>query len=224
MEHLYQGQAVAGGTYPAVIWKSFMELAFPYLERTDPAETWTPEYFPDPSYPYEVSRQVVWRNGKLMLDNGNCRGSFSLVYFETNGPARTAPCKPNEVDVPKVIGMKLADAEARLALQPLNTEVMYKPAKPLQRPGVVIDQVPRKGTLSSYDNVIVVLAKPVNGLVPNVVGLTLPKARAKLRSLGLRLAAGTFVQGSVGQVVAQQPRAGGAARPGMTVTLFIGRG
>ena len=47
--------------------------------------------------------------------------------------------------MPNVIGMKLGDAEQRLALQPLNAEVLYKPAKPLQRPDVVIDQVPRKG-------------------------------------------------------------------------------
>jgi serine/threonine-protein kinase len=135
-----------------------------------------------------------------------------------------APCKPNEVDVPNVIGMKLDKAKERLALQPLNAEVLYQPAKPLQRPGVVIRQIPKKGTLSSYDSVIVVLAKPVNGLVPDVVDLTLAEARAKLKSLGLRLQAGAFVQGRSGRVVSQQPRAGGAAKPGMTVTLFLGHG
>ena len=87
----------------------------------------------------------------------------------------------------------------------------------------MIRQLPKKGTLSSYDSVIVVLAKPVNGLVPNVVGLTLAEARAKLKSLGLRLRAGAFVQGRSGRVVAQQPRQGGAVKPGMTVTLFLGR-
>jgi beta-lactam-binding protein with PASTA domain len=111
--------------------------------------------------------------------------------------------------------MKLDAAKARLALQPLNAEVLYQKAKPLQRPGVVIRQIPAKGTLSSYDNVIIVLAKPVNGLVPSVVGLTLADARAKLKSLDLRLRAGAVV-------VAQQPRAGGALSPGMTVTLFLG--
>jgi beta-lactam-binding protein with PASTA domain len=69
-----------------------------------------------------------------------------------------------------------------------------------------------------------VLAKPVDGLVPDVEGLTLAEARAKLKSLGLRLSAGAFVQGPSGHVVAQEPRAGGAAKPGMTVTLFLGHG
>ena len=224
MKNLYHGQPVMGGTYPALIWKSFMENAFKYLEKTDPSGLWEPQYFTNPSYPYSVSKQVVWRNNKLMLDNGNCKGSFSLVYFSGSGPTSVAPCKPNEVDVPNVIGMKLDKAKERLALQPLNAEVLYQPAKPLQRPGVVIRQIPKKGTLSSYDSVIVVLAKPVNGLVPDVVDLTLAEARAKLKSLGLRLQAGAFVQGRSGRVVSQQPRAGGAAKPGMTVTLFLGHG
>jgi membrane peptidoglycan carboxypeptidase len=224
MEHLYHDRPVAGGTFPALIWKSFMESAFAYLEKTDPSGGWEPQYFPNASYPYSVTKQVVWRDSKLMLDNGNCRSSFPLVYFDGSGPTDIAKCKPNEVDVPNVIGMKLDKAEQRLALQPLSAEVLYKPAKPLQRPNVVIDQVPRKGTLSSYDSVIVVLAKPVNGLVPNVVGLTLLQARAKLKSLGLRLGAGGFMQGSPGRVVAQRPRAGGAVKPGMTVSLVVGRG
>ncbi len=224
MDHLYHGQPVMGGTYPALIWKSFMENAFSYLEKKDPSGQWGPEYFPSPSYPYSVPKQVVWRNDKLMLDNGNCRSSFSLVYFLGSGPLSTARCKPNEVEVPYVVGMKLDKAQSRLAQQPLNAEVLYQKAKPLERPGVVIRQIPKKGTLSSYDNVIVVLAKPVNGLVPDVVGLTLPDARAKLKSLNLRLQAGAFVQGRSGQIVAQQPRAGVAATPGMTVTLFLGRG
>lgn len=223
MDNLYHGRPVMGGTYPAEIWKAFMENAFEYLEESDPSGGWEPQYFSSPYYPYSVSKQVVWRDNKLMLDNGNCRNSFPLVYFSGGGPASVAQCKPNEVEVPNVVGMKLDDARERLALQPLNTEVLYQKAKPLQRPGVVIRQIPKKGTLSSYDNVIVVLAKPVNGLVPDVVGLSLAEARAKLRSLDLRLQAGAFVHGRSGQVVAQQPRAGGAVKPGMTVTLFLGR-
>ena len=30
----YKGKPVAGGTYPAEIWKSFMQLALPYLDRS----------------------------------------------------------------------------------------------------------------------------------------------------------------------------------------------
>src|SRR6476469_8442068 len=40
----FNGQAVAGGTYPALIWKSFMERALPYLHDR-------PESFPSVSFP-----------------------------------------------------------------------------------------------------------------------------------------------------------------------------
>src|SRR5436190_3530223 len=40
----YEGGPVAGGTYPALIWKAFMEKALPYLHDA-------PESFPPPSYP-----------------------------------------------------------------------------------------------------------------------------------------------------------------------------
>jgi penicillin-binding protein 1A len=224
MENLYHGDPVAGGTYPALVWKSFMESAFSYLSQRDPSGGWEPESFPEPSYPYSTTKQVVWRDGSLKLDNGYCRYGFPLVYFAGYGPDKVAQCKPNEVEVPRVIGMKLTDAQARLAQQPLESEVLYKPAEPLQRPGIVLDQIPRRGHLSSYDKVILVLAKPTAGLIPDLVGLTLPQARAKLRALNLRPELGAFVEGRPGRVVAQRPKAGGAAEQGMSVTLAVGRG
>ena len=108
MEHLYHGRPVFGGTYPALIWKSFMELAFPYLERTDPGGSWEPQYFSNPSYPYSVSKQVVWRNNKLMLDNGNCRHSFPLDYFDTFGPHQ-----PRQVQAQRGRGAERDRDEAR---------------------------------------------------------------------------------------------------------------
>ena len=48
----YHGGPVAGGTYPALIWKAFMEKALPYLHK--PALD-----FPSPQIPYSSSRSVV---------------------------------------------------------------------------------------------------------------------------------------------------------------------
>ena len=95
------------------------------------------------------------------------------------------------------------------------------PAAPLQRTGVVIGQIPRKGTLSSYDKVTLVLAKPLHGTVPKIVGLRLPQARAKLRRLKLRPAL-RFGAGKPGRVLTQQPRAGVAAAPGMKIRITVG--
>jgi penicillin-binding protein 1A len=211
----YHGEAVAGGTFPAEIWRVFTQLA---LAGTDP------ESFPTYSYRYATSKRVVWRDGRLQLDNGHCRDTALVSYFAGHGPARTANCKPNEVDVPRVTGLTLARAKLRLAVQPLTPNIVYKPAKPRQRLDLVLDQFPRRGRLSSYDTVTLVLAKPLDGVVPKVVGLAVQDARRRLRSRGLVPVIVRSASGSAGQVIAQTPKGGVAAAPKLQVRLVVGRG
>jgi membrane peptidoglycan carboxypeptidase len=211
----YHGQAVAGGTFPAEIWRTFSRLA---LAGT------TPESFPTYSYQYASSKRVVWRDGLLRLDNGYCRSTELISYFVGRGPRRTADCKPNEVDVPRVVGMSLARARLRLALQPLVANVVYKPALPKQRLDLVLDQFPRKGRLSSHDTVTLVLAKPLHGVVPKVTGLSLRAARQRLRGRGLVPTIERFADGRAGQVLAQMPVAGVAGGRGMKIRLIVGHG
>jgi len=202
----FHGDPVAGGTYPALVWRSFMEQALPYLEAE-------PEPFAAPSVPYAVPRRLVLRDGRWQLDNGLCRRTIVVLYFAGRGPGRTADCKPNEVEVPRVIGYTYDEARARLALQPLTPAVVYKPAVPGQRLGVVVGQIPRVGArLSSFDRVTLVFARPLHGVVPRVVGLTPVQARQRLASLRLRP---VVRGGSGGRVVAQRPLPGVAAAPGM---------
>jgi penicillin-binding protein 1A len=213
----YHGGPVAGGTFPAEIWKAFMESADAYLHAT-------PEQFSSPVYPYAAAKRVVWRNGVLRLDNGICRFAEEIVYFAGHGPSTTADCKPNEVEVPRVIGQKLRAAEQRLAGQPLTPELVYKPAKPKQRVDIVIDQFPKSGYASSFDKVTLVLAKPLHGVVPRVVGLPLREATAKLRRLGIRPVIAAHTDGRPGHVVWQAPMGRIAAAPGLEVKLGVGRG
>jgi beta-lactam-binding protein with PASTA domain len=166
----------------------------------------------------------VRRDGQLLLDNGLCRGAQSVVYFSGYGPVRTARCKPNEVEVPYVVGQTIANAEARLAAQPLTPVVAYQPAKPLQRIDRVIAQSPARGRLSSYDKVTLFLPKPLHGVIPKLVGLSLDQAKAKLRRLGVQVDVAGLTDGPVDRVVAQAPAAGVAAAPDMTVSLVVGRG
>ena len=109
--------------------------------------------FDYPPYLGSTSSWVVKRSGRWSLDNGYCRGARVLVYFSGEGPERTADCKPNEVSVPRVIGMSEDVAEATLAAQPLDAESYYIPAKAGRRPGIVVDQDPRGGGLSAHDTV-----------------------------------------------------------------------
>ncbi|HET8894263.1 MAG TPA: PBP1A family penicillin-binding protein [Gaiellaceae bacterium] len=209
----FHGRPVAGGTFPARIWKSFEESALSAMHAR-------PEYFSPPPFLSVVSRRVTYRDGQTELDNGLCRTTSLLVYFAGRGPARTASCKRNEVDVPNVVGWTLANARLRLRAQPLTPQLVYKPASAGQRIGVVLRQFPRTGTLSSFGRVTLVLAKPLHGLVPRLVGLQLHTAQAKLAQLKLV----PTVQGKTGRVIAQRPAAGVAAAPGMSVTLVLGRG
>ncbi len=148
----YHGRSVAGGTYPALIWKAFMEKALPYRKLT-------PTPFPTPSVPYSSPATVLFRSGRLQRDNGTCKGTNVVQLFST-AAVPTADCKPNEVEVPDVRGTLLARAEARLLRQPLRARVVWTPAKPGMREGVVLRQTPAGGTLSAYDRVKLVVARP----------------------------------------------------------------
>jgi beta-lactam-binding protein with PASTA domain len=159
-----------------------------------------------------------------MLDNGNCRNVRQILYFVGTGPENEADCKPNEVDVPNVIGTRLAVAKAQLASMPLTADVVWKRARPGQRLGKVIDQKPRSGTLSSWSRVRIILPRATNGRVPNVVGMEIEQAQ---RRLARRLLAGrvqSYLDGEPpGVVLGQFPRAGLAATRNMTVRLVVGR-
>ena len=212
----FNGDAVAGGTYPALITKSFLERALPYLGLE-------PERFSPPPSLYSSARRVVQRDGHLKLDNGVCREAISVVYFADAPSPPLADCKPNEVDVPRVVGRTLAEAKARLAEQPLSAEVVYRPARALQRVDVVLGQIPERGPLSSYETVTLVLAKARHGLIPNVVGAPVSVARARLRRRGLTAKVTGTAVGPPGRVVSQRPQAGLAAAPGLRVRLVIAR-
>jgi penicillin-binding protein 1A len=210
----FHGRAVAGGTFPAEIWKSFMQPALSLLGAQ-------PESFPVPPYLSAAAKRVTYRDGRTELDNGRCRDVSLLVYFTGRGPATTADCKVNEVDVPNVVGWRISAARVRLASMPLTPQVIYKPAKPGQRTDIVVRQFPSNGTLSSFGRVTVVLAKPLHGTVPKIVGLRWQKASPKLSRLGLHVTV-LFGKGKPGRVLAQSPRGGVAAAPGMKVSVTVG--
>jgi penicillin-binding protein 1A len=214
----FGGQPVAGGTFPAMIWKAFTESALKALPGGKEVQ-----YFDPPPADYGNSVQVVWRDGKLERDNGNCRDIATLEFFPGDEPQRLANCKHNEVEVPNVVGYTLAAARARLEGQPLTPFLVYKPARPKQRLNIVVRQYPRRGTLSSYDKVTLVLPKATWGIVPNLVGLDLRQARARLQHVRLSSVVSRFADGKPGAVVGQTPPAGVAAAPQMTVTLVVGR-
>ena len=176
----FHGHAVAGGTFPALIWKAFMTKALA-LEQVPP------ENFEAPPSLYAAPVKVVNRDGLLERDNGVCHNSTELEFYGGEGPSRVATCKPNEVEIPDVVGETIASAKARLDGQPLTPVIVYKPAKTGDRIGYVVGQFPKRGTASAYDKITLVLAKSLHGVVPRVVGLRLPLAERKLARLHLKV-------------------------------------
>jgi hypothetical protein len=152
------------------------ELPGPDLEdlRRERAQGRAAGGLPLSEHSYVAPKLVVQRGDRLLLDNGLCRTRKEVIYFAGKGPTRKANCLRNEVEVPDVRKLTLAEAEARVAAQPLTAELVYKPATPLQKPGIVVDQQPRRGYRSSYDRIILVVTKATQGVIPNLVGRDSP--------------------------------------------------
>jgi penicillin-binding protein 1A len=216
----FHGQTVEGGTFPALIWKAFMEKALPYMASQPMYEKNAAAALPSASVPYSSPSTVIFRQNKLELDNGNCRGADTMQFFTGTAPTAVAPCKPNEVEVPDVRGYTLADAESRLIGQPLLETVSYAPALPGRRAGLVVSQKPVDGTLSAYQKVKLVVSRAVYGVVPRLVGMPVARARAALARMQLQA---RVTGGASGNVVAQSPPSGVAASPGMRVVLTVKR-
>jgi membrane peptidoglycan carboxypeptidase len=211
----FHGKPVAGGTFPALIWKALMQKAL----AKQPPETFTP-----PAYGYAAPVTVVNRGGQLERDDGVCRNTTQLEFFggevlnNIGNPAHVATCKANEVEIPDTVGMSLASARSRLQGQPLTAQVVYKPARTGQPLGVVVGQLPRKGTASAGDQITIVLPKSLHGVVPNLVGLPLRRAEAKLTRLKLVV---STTGATRGKIVKQSLRAHTASQPGEHIVLTV---
>jgi membrane peptidoglycan carboxypeptidase len=205
----YHGHPVAGGTYPAQIWKKFMSKALPYLHET-------PQYFPAPPYLSSSPATVVNRGGDMERDNGLCKTTYTVEFYGGQAPSKVANCKKNEVEVPNVVGESLASARQRLEGQPLTPAFVFKPAKTGQRLDIVLGQYPKSGTLSAYDKVHLVVAKSLHGAMPRVIGNSVTKAKKRLAKLHVKV---KVVGPKHGKVTGQSPRAETATKPGLRVTL-----
>jgi penicillin-binding protein 1A len=210
----FDGEPVTGGTLPAEIWREYVASVHDRDDRSS---------FDYPPYLGAVPTYVVKRGGEWRLDNGHCRGARLLVYFSGEGPERTANCKPNEVQVPLVVGMTEEAAVARLDAQPLEAELYYEPAKPGRPPSIVLNQEPKAGGLSANDSVKLWVSKAAYGLVPNFVGSSLAEASREVRRLKLRVRV-VEAPGPTGMVVRQRPKPGVTSAPKLRVRLVVGDG
>jgi beta-lactam-binding protein with PASTA domain len=115
------------------------------------------------------------------------------------------------VTVPNLVGLTVQ--EARQAAEQAGL-VLETP----EAAGRVIGQRPRAGRSVPRGKVVAVTVEPIPVLiVPNVVGMTVQRARKTLERAGLRLDAPDID----GDVIGQRPAAGSSAIPGTTVAVTI---
>ena len=132
--------------------------------------------------------------------------------------------RPNTVDVPRVVGLDVADAFERVqaaGLRARSVEVFARQAKGR----VVRQRPPARAEARRGATVVLTVSKgPQLVAVPAVMGQTEAAATAVLRRIGLRVnivrvpAPGPVPEG---QVVAQNPKGGVKAPKGSTVRLNI---
>ncbi|MFN8187516.1 MAG: PBP1A family penicillin-binding protein [Gaiellales bacterium] len=212
----FNGDAVAGGTYPAMIFKTFMKTALADLDEP-------PESFPEPSYGYGVPVNVTLRQGELEQDNGKCGDVRTMIFFSGYEPP-LANCAENEVEVPNVLQAKEEDAVRLLAGQQLSPHVVYRPALPGEPVGVILEQTPAAHALRpAFTEVRLVVAKSKTHVLPKVTGIPVSEARTRLLALGLVPEITWDDDRPAGIVFKQLPAPGVAGGPGMIVRLFVGR-
>jgi beta-lactam-binding protein with PASTA domain len=115
------------------------------------------------------------------------------------------------VTVPNLLGLTVL--EARQAAEQAGL-VLDTP----ETSGRVIGQRPRAGRSVARGRVVAVTVEPIPELiVPDVVGMSVQRARKTLERAGLRLDAPDID----GSVVGQRPSAGSSALPGTTVAVTI---
>ena len=109
----FNGEPVAGGTLPAMIWKAF-------VEKTEEDAVAVVRLAPVPRWRVDLGRPPRRASGSSTTATAADR--VSSPTSPAKAPTTEADCKPNEVSVPLVVGMTKAGAEATLQAQPLERE------------------------------------------------------------------------------------------------------
>jgi len=149
----------------------------------------------------------------------------TVVLLEVAGP-RPPPPAPATVEVPRLVGLRAA--EARSQLRELGLRFTQRPVESTQSKGTVVRQSPRAGTkLRKGQSVLLTISNgPAQVSVPDVVGLDEESARRELEAAGFEVEVVDEPSEAVDEdgIVLDQDPAGGASVPkGSVVTLTVSR-
>jgi penicillin-binding protein 1A len=206
-----RGIQVAGGTFPATIWRTFMLQAL----AGSPARS-----FPTCTEPPVRPAAVCTRTGKLATRW--CPRRIKAYYYLRETP--TAVCDlhgPAQIVVPALEGQTLQQAKELLRGEMLGWQVDLVPCEPAQQ-GVVLGQDPEAGrrVLQGGTVALRVGGGPL-GVVPHVSGIFAGAARHLIEDAGFTCEVVWLGDGHPAGIVASQEPAAGTAANGR-VTIWIG--
>lgn len=215
----YYGSPVYGGTFPAIMWSTFMKAALRY----QPAEDWP---YPEgvPSEPISIDPETG-----LRVDP-SCEYAQVVVWAIDRLPQEVLPCEADLVPVPDFTSSTKRQANSLSTGSGLLLRFEYRPAEPSEEPGQVVAQTP--APLSAVEpGTVVTLAiarRVPNVLVPGVIATddapsTAETAIARLQAAGFRVVVQDQQDARglpIGSVVSQDPAAGELAPRDSVVTVW----
>jgi beta-lactam-binding protein with PASTA domain len=199
-------QAARDGTATAII-----APVMPPLDPPSEAYAYPEEPLP-PREPREGGRWWLWLLAVLVA------GAGLAAVLLLPGTQKVA--------VPTVVGADQANAEAKLRQDGFRVDTTQKTAE--QPAGQVIGQDPTGGTKAKKGSTVTltVSAGPAQVAVPQVVGLTVSSARARLQKAGLQPSEREENSDTVlkGKVISVSPAEGQKVDKGSSVTLVVSSG
>jgi serine/threonine-protein kinase len=139
-------------------------------------------------------------------------------------PVTLFVAKEAAVDVPTVVNLPQAQADANLKAAGFQVTIQQEPSDLVQE-GRATRTDPIEGSKQPKGSTITLFVSngPQMVEVPNTIGMTRPEAESTLTSAGFNVLVNLVPgpPGDVGKVTNQSPASGEAA-PGSTVTIFVG--
>lgn len=206
-----RGINVAGGTFPATIWRAFMLRALAGVPTSE---------FPSYMEPSQQPAAVCTLSGALA--SRWCPARIKAYYYRGSEPTQVCTLHgPEQVAMPSVEGSTLERAKALLREAALDWEVTYVPCEPAQQ-GIVLKQRPSPGeAVLQGTKVSLRVGEGPLGVVPHVTDIFAGAARKLIEDAGFACTVVWVGDAGPPGVVASQSPAGGTPGHG-EVTISVG--
>lgn len=211
------GARVTGGSIPAQIWAAYMKKAVKNIPVS---------HFSSPEAAGWISVEVCAESH--LLPTEFCPRISEILVRSGDMPAEQCDIhKPEERNVPEVVGVQLQTARAMIEEAGFEVSVSEEPVS-AEPPGTVIAQSPPAGIRLLQGSPVHLVVSKADGsyaAVPLVAGLSAVEARSVLSDAGLTSAETSVADvAPVGTVISQDVEPGTLLRKGTAVGLTISSG